>query len=41
MGRSEDQKKMLLTYLSVLSGADEGFRPIVTARSQLDSLMEM
>jgi len=40
-GRIDDQKRTLLTYLSVVSGADEGLEDIITARKQLDSLMEL
>ena len=40
-GNPEKQKQMLLTYLSVMSGADEDIRDVIEARQQLDSLMEM
>jgi len=41
MGSTEKQKQTLLTYLSVMSGADEDIREVVEARQQLDSLIEM
>lgn len=37
----ENCKQYLLKYLSVMSGADENVENILTARAQLDSLIEM
>jgi len=37
-GDIENQKQALLTYLSVMSGADESVEDVQTARAQLDSL---
>lgn len=38
-GDKEKQKQMLLTYLSVMSGADDDVEDVVEARAELDSLM--
>jgi tetratricopeptide (TPR) repeat protein len=37
-GDTENQRQTLLTYLSVMSGADESAEDVQTARAQLDSL---
>lgn len=39
-GDSEKQKQYLLTYLSVMSGADEDLKDVVEARNELNSLTE-
>ncbi|MCD6163323.1 MAG: tetratricopeptide repeat protein [candidate division Zixibacteria bacterium] len=38
---NENYKQYLLKYLSVMSGADESVKSVITARAQLDSLVEM
>jgi len=37
-GQTDNQKQMLLKYLSVMSGADDDVPDAITARAQLDSL---
>jgi len=41
MGNSEQQRQMLLKYLSVMSGADDTAENVRTARQQLESLTEL
>jgi len=41
LGDIENQKQMLLKFLSVTSGADESFVDVIDARKQLDSLVQL